>query len=48
MTNTLRQNEDGTWGEAAPLGWQEEHTGLAQKILGLLGISHCGKRGWRK
>lgn len=42
-----QQNEDGSWSEAKPLGWLEEHSLLTRLIFKLRGVSHCGKKGWR-
>lgn len=44
----MKQNPDGSWSEAEPLGWQEEHIFPVRVIYKLLGLSHCGKKGWRK
>lgn len=44
MARILKQNEDGKWVEATPIGWQEEHGWLARLILQLRGIEHCNDR----
>jgi len=46
--STYRQNDDGSWTPAEPLGWLEEHARFARIVLALLGIGHCGKKGWRR
>lgn len=46
---STHQSSDGgrTWWPAEPLGWLEEHNRFQRLILAVLGIGHCGKRGWR-
>lgn len=46
--STYRQNDDGSWSPAEPIGWLEEHGPIARLILLIRGRGHCGKRGWRK
>lgn len=36
-----RQNPDGTWSLAEPIGWREEHSLLQRLIFRLRGIRHC-------
>lgn len=43
-----RQYDNGSWGEAEPLDWQEEHNWLARLIFAIRGVGHCGKKGWRR
>jgi len=38
-----RQNDDGSWSPAEPIGWLEEHNLFARVILFILGRPHCGK-----
>jgi hypothetical protein len=42
-----KQNPDGTWSEAEPIGWLEEHNWFERAVLFVLGQGHCGKYGWR-
>lgn len=46
--NVQQQNEGGSWSAATPLGWQEEHIWPVRVVYALLGLSHCGKKGWRR
>lgn len=46
--NTYREDSNGNWVQAEPLGWLEEHGPIARALLFVLGIGHCGKRGWRR
>jgi hypothetical protein len=44
-----QQNADGSWTEAEPLGWLEEHNWLQRLIFWVRGIEHCNDReGQRK
>jgi hypothetical protein len=47
--STYQSDDDGrTWRPAEPIGWQEEHGIVGRCILAILGVSHCGKKGWRR
>lgn len=48
MAKVMQQNPDGSWTEAQPIGWLEEHGRLARVIFAVIGVSHCGRKGWRK
>ena len=39
-----RQNSDGTWSTAEPIGWQEEHGWPARLLFRLRGVGHCNDR----
>lgn len=43
--STYRQNDDGSWSPAEPIGWLEEHGPVARFVFWLRGIGHCGKPG---
>lgn len=45
--STHQQNDDGTWGVAEPIGWQEEHGWFARFLFWLRGEGHCGKPGYQ-
>jgi hypothetical protein len=42
--SVYRQNSDGSWTPAQPLGWLEEHNWFQRLVLRLRGIEHCNDR----
>lgn len=34
-------------GPVKPIGWQEEHIWPVRVLFKIMGLSHCGKKGWR-
>lgn len=39
-----KQNADGTWSLAEPIGWLEEHGWFARFVFWLRRIEHCNDR----
>ena len=39
--STYQQNPDGSWAEAQPIGWREEHGWLARLWFWLRHVEHC-------
>ena len=48
MAYNMQQNDDGTWSEAQPIGWQEEHSLLQRFVLWVRGVEHCNDREGQK
>lgn len=44
MDGVFRENEDGSYSPAEPIGWLEEHNWLQRFIFWVRGIEHCNDR----
>lgn len=44
MNGVERQNDNGSWSPAEPLGWLEEHNRFQRFIFWLRRIEHCNDR----
>jgi hypothetical protein len=46
--SVYRQNDDGSWSPAEPLGWGEEHNRFARLIFWLRRLEHCNDKEGQK
>lgn len=45
---TFQENEDGTWSEAVPIGWMEEHNKWQRFLFWLSRTPHCSDEAHRR
>lgn len=41
VMSVLRQNADGTWSPAEPVGWREEHNRFVRLLYWIIRRKHC-------